>query len=73
MECDPVRCFQCRGSLVEIDQYGHRLVGCVECNRWTKFGSEHLVMELPEEDIGALRYWRVRLNPAMRHVDGEDE
>ena len=51
-------CFQCRGPLTEIDNYGERLIGCVECNRWTKFGSEHLVRELPEEDIEALRYWR---------------
>jgi len=51
-------CFQCRGPLTEIDNYGERLIGCVECNRWTKFGIEHVVIELPEEDIEALRYWR---------------
>jgi hypothetical protein len=56
-------CFQCRGPLIEIDQYGKRLVGCVECNRWTKFGDEHLIMELPEEDIEALRYWRAAKKP----------
>jgi hypothetical protein len=51
-------CFQCRGSLVEIDHYGKRLIGCVECNRWTRLDSEHVTMQLPEEDIEALRYWR---------------
>ena len=29
-------CFQSRGALVEIDNYGERLIGSVECNRWTK-------------------------------------
>src|SRR5215472_9038300 len=25
----------CHGLLIEIDHYGERLVGCVECNRWS--------------------------------------
>ena len=48
-------CPQCQGALMEIDHYGQRLVGCVECNRWTRMGSEHAIMQLPEEDIDALR------------------
>jgi hypothetical protein len=56
-------CFQCRGSLIEIDNYGERLIGCVKCNRWTRFGSEHVTMQLPEEDIEALRYWRAAKKP----------
>jgi len=25
----------CHGLLIEIDHYGERLVGCIECNRWS--------------------------------------
>jgi hypothetical protein len=41
--------------LIEIDYYSHRLVGCVECNRWGFHGSRRLFMELPENEIDALR------------------
>ena len=44
-----------QGPLIEIDPYGERLVGCIECNRWSWRGSDRLFMELPEEDIEALR------------------
>jgi len=53
---EPTVCPQCQGPLIEIDHYGERLLGCVECNRWTWRGSkDHLIMQLPEEDIDALR------------------
>jgi Zn-finger nucleic acid-binding protein len=53
---EPTVCPQCRAKLIEIDHYGQRLIGCVECNRWTWRGStDHLIMQLPEEDIDALR------------------
>ena len=32
-----------------------RLVGCIECNRWNWRGSNRLFMELPEEDLEALK------------------
>jgi hypothetical protein len=48
-------CNQCKQPLTEIDNYGERLIGCVECNRWSWRGSDRLFMELPEEDIQALR------------------
>jgi hypothetical protein len=44
-------CFQCWLPLIEIDNYGQRLIGCVECNRWTRLGSKHVDMQLPEDDI----------------------
>jgi hypothetical protein len=44
-----------RGPLIEIDHYGERLVGCIECNRWRWPGSESVSMALPKEDIEALR------------------
>ena len=42
-------------SVIEIDHYGERLVGCIECNRWTWRGSKPLFMELPDDHLEALR------------------
>jgi hypothetical protein len=39
---------------MEIDHHGDWLVGCVKCNRWTRLGSKHLIMQLPKEDLEAL-------------------
>jgi len=50
-----MNCPYCQGPLSEIDYYGERLVGCLECNRWGKPGDENLVMELMEGDLEALR------------------
>jgi hypothetical protein len=50
-----MKCPYCHRPLMEIDYYGERLVGCLECNRWGKPGDEHLVMELMPEDLEALR------------------
>jgi hypothetical protein len=50
---DSTHCSQCNGPLIEIDFYGERLVGCIECNRWTRDG--WLFTHLPEEDLQALR------------------
>jgi hypothetical protein len=49
-------CRQCRGPLIEIDHFGERLIGCVECNRWTWRGSKASspFLELPEKEIQAL-------------------
>ena len=52
---DNETCPLCNGPLMEIDRYGERLVGCIECNRWSWRGSNRLFMELPEEDLAALR------------------
>jgi len=54
LDNEPTVCPWCRAQLIEIDYYGQRLIGCVECNRWTWRGSKHLIMELPEEDLEAL-------------------
>ena len=48
-------CKQCNRPLIEIDHYGERLIGCIDCNRWSWEGSKRLFMELPEEDLQALR------------------
>jgi hypothetical protein len=47
-------CPRCHGPLIEIDHYGERLIGCIDCNRWGWEGSA-LLMELEEEDLRALR------------------
>jgi len=51
----PELCDRCNSPLIEIDHYGERLVGCIECNRWSWRGSDRLFMELPEEDLEALK------------------
>jgi hypothetical protein len=55
MQTDLKDCPECHASLIEIDHYGERLVGCVECNRWSWLGSHRLLLELPDDDIDALR------------------
>ena len=40
--------------LVEIDHYGERLIGCIECNQWTWRGSKRLIA-LPQDDLEALK------------------
>jgi hypothetical protein len=49
-----VTCFHCKHLLIEIDHYGQRLIGCIECNRWRSSGTSRVV-ELTEDDIQALR------------------
>jgi hypothetical protein len=46
-------CPHCDTSLIEIDHYGDRLIGCVECNRW--MGEGKILMQLDEADITGLR------------------
>jgi hypothetical protein len=48
-------CEQCGELLIEIDLYGERLTGCVECNRWGRIGDKQRVMELKEDDLAAVR------------------
>jgi hypothetical protein len=48
-------CNFCGLPVIEIDHYGERFFGCIDCNRWSWPGSDRLFMELPEEDIEALR------------------
>jgi len=48
-------CPHCNGRLIEIDRFGERLVGCIECNRWTWPDSENVSMALPEDDLYAIR------------------
>jgi hypothetical protein len=57
-------CPHCKGQLVEIDHYGERLIGCIECNQWSWRGGKSLVIELPQNDLEALRafmQWSAKL------------
>jgi hypothetical protein len=56
------RCKQCNQPLVELDNYGERLVGCIKCNRWTWRGGKQLI-ELPEPDLEALKAVPSGVNP----------
>jgi hypothetical protein len=47
-------CPHCHCPLIEIDHYGDRLIGCIECNRWGWPGSDKPFMALPEDDLQAL-------------------
>lgn len=49
-----ISCKQCNQPLVEIDNYGERLIGCTECNRWTSRASKQAI-ELPMDDLEALK------------------
>ena len=50
---DSTHCTQCNALPIEIDFYAERMVGCIECNRWTRDG--WLYIHLAEEDLAALR------------------
>jgi hypothetical protein len=49
-------CERCNRQLIEIDHYGERLIGCIGCNRWSWKEGKRLFMELPEEDLQALKH-----------------
>ena len=47
-------CDRCEQPLIDIDHYGERLTGCIECNCWRGDKSAFIV-ELSLEDFQALR------------------
>jgi hypothetical protein len=48
-------CEWCHAILIEIDNYGHPLIGCYKWNKWRQPGEVNFVRELLEADIAALR------------------
>lgn len=46
-------CNQCNQQLIEIDNRGERLTGCLPCNLWAASG-EKLWITLSQEDVLAL-------------------
>jgi hypothetical protein len=51
------RCNHCKQELIEIDNRGERLTGCLSCNLWSASG-EKLWIRLSEEDLRALHQLR---------------
>ena len=54
------QCPRCLLPLIELDAYGERLRGCLNCNSWQVVTASEVLAkaewrELPEEDIAALR------------------
>jgi hypothetical protein len=49
------QCERCGGKLIEIDRYGERFVGCIECNRWSLLGSNDFLMKLLEDELEDLK------------------
>ena len=47
------RCKRCDQTLVEIDHWGERLMGCPKCNRWQTSNGEWC--RLAPDDTMALR------------------
>jgi hypothetical protein len=45
-------CFECKGPLTAIDNYGQRLTGCMTCNIWWSLSGAKV--RLSEEDLRAL-------------------
>ena len=51
------RCHNCGQPLIEIDNHGERLNGCLTCNLWTA-GDATGWTRLSEEDLRALHQLR---------------
>jgi hypothetical protein len=49
-----MQCDRCGEPFIEIDRYGERLTGCIECNRWSSNRTAFDV-ELSLEEFDALR------------------
>ena len=47
-------CFECKRPLVEIDNRGQRLRGCMTCNKWWSL-TEREAVKLSVEDLSALQ------------------
>jgi len=61
-----MNCPYCHRRLIKIDYYGEILIGCIECNRWSRPGDKTLVMELMEGNLAALRATRRRQHESGR-------
>jgi hypothetical protein len=51
------RCNQCKQALIEIDNRGERLTGCLTCNLWATADDQRW-KRLSEEDLRALHQLR---------------
>ena len=53
------RCHQCGQELIELENRGKRLVGCLTCNLWAAADNNRWI-RLGEEDLRALHQLRHR-------------
>jgi hypothetical protein len=53
MTDDVARCNHCKQALIEIDNRGERLTGCLSCNLWAADNSKGW-KQLSEADLRAL-------------------
>jgi hypothetical protein len=44
-------CPHCHSPLIEIEHYGERRIGCIECNRWGWPGDTTLPCGLIPDDL----------------------
>ena len=51
------KCKRCSGTLIEIEDRGTRLIGCLDCNDWRSTDGLRRV-KLADDDVGALRELR---------------
>lgn len=51
------KCKRCSGTLIEIEDSGTRLIGCLDCNDWRSIDGLRRV-KLADDDVGALRKLR---------------
>jgi hypothetical protein len=62
----PSGCDRCGAALIEIEHHGHRLIGCLACNRWQGDKSA-FVVELEMEDWKALGKLSNSIKWTLRH------
>ena len=51
------KCKRCSDTLIEIEDHGTRLIGCLDCNDWRSIDGLRRV-KLADDDVGALRKLR---------------
>ena len=57
------KCKRCGATLIEIEDRGTQLIGCLDCNDWRSIDGLRRV-KLADDDVGALRKLRGGQNDA---------
>jgi hypothetical protein len=65
-----MECERCHQPMIEIDRYGERLIGCLDCNCW-RGGRSDFIQDLSVEDIQALRDGRQTRYVRQREAKAE--
>ena len=66
------RCFECKRPLIEIDNRGQRLRGCMTCNIWWSLIGGGAV-KLSVEDLAALHALRTAPPPRRKMMIRDEE